>query len=98
MYKGSPVRTTADLAVLVSGKPIRIFHAEVKAKGSGVGTVEFRDGTGASDTALVTLEAEAGTIVPAEYSNGLMFPNGLFLDVGGDVDNVVVWAELVSRA
>lgn len=97
--RGGAVEITADAVVLQSGKPVRMYGAQI-VSGATAGTVAFRDGAAATATALLTDSGVANTgymcaNIPAE---GILFPNGLFVDIDANTTRVIVWAELVSRA
>lgn len=81
---------TADGIVGVSGKPVRVYQIHIISGGGGAGVVNLRNGTLVTDTIWVS---ETGTASQGEsfhYSEGTLFPLGLFVDIDANVTSVAV--------
>jgi hypothetical protein len=78
---------TADGAIGVSGKPVRIYSATWLSDGTARDLV-IRHGTTASDTIWVTAGGTIDKTVTVNWEGGLLFPNGAFFDIGSAVSAV----------
>lgn len=93
---GTPgtVYTTADLALISSGKPVRVFLIHEIYEGSSTGSV-LRNGTSASGTIYVSLKSIDSQGVTTDLgANGMLFPNGCFYDEGTAVTSATIVAQL----
>ena len=80
---------TADGAVGVSGKPVRIHSATWLSDGTARDLV-LRHGTTASDTIWVNAAGAISVTVTLNFEGGLRFPNGCFFDIGSATSAVFV--------
>lgn len=81
---------TADGAVGSSGKAVRVFAVHI-ISGGVASVVSLRNGTSASDTAYVTETGTVGTGATFNYgTQGILFPNGCFVDVDGNTTSALV--------
>lgn len=96
---GGAVRITSNSAIIASGKPIRMYGASLQS-GVTAGTAIFYDGTSTSGTKILDVEGAASRTIaiPDIPAEGILFPNGLFVDVSNaNTTAVTVFAELVSN-
>ena len=91
-HPGSQI-LTADGAVGVSGKPVRVYNATWLSGGTA-GDLVLRNGTAAGDTAYVTIAGAISDTVTQEWEGGLLFPAGCFFDKDTNVTHVVVSYEM----
>jgi hypothetical protein len=82
-------RLTADGAVGVSGKPIRVFSA-TWLSGDPAGDLVLRNGTADSDSPYTTIAGAVDLTVTQNWEDGLLFPAGCFLDFDANLTSVVV--------
>jgi len=82
------IYTTADLDVS-GGRAVRLFCIHEIYGAGAVGSV-LRNGTAAGDTAYVQLASSDSTGVTTSFSEGLLFPDGLFFDEGTSVTSAVM--------
>ena len=96
--RGGIYRVTVDGVVIRSGKPVRLYGASITS-GATAAQVAFRNGTADTDTLIVEAAGEPNQTVEAPNipTEGVLFPAGLFVDVG-DATAVVCFAELVSAS
>lgn len=88
------VRLTADGAVGVSGKPVRVWNVEM-LNGAAVGELVLRNGTTASATVYV--KKNGVTLADTDtfnWARGILFPNGCFFDIDANTTAVVVSFEM----
>lgn len=93
---GTPgtIYTTADLALIRSGKPVRVFFVHEIYGGSSTGSV-LRNGTSASGTIYASFKSIDSQGVNFDFgSKGMLFPNGCFFDVGASVTSATIVAQL----
>lgn len=87
---GGTQLVTADIALGVSGTPVRVKMIHVVSGGTA-GVVILRNGTSASGTAYAQ---ETGTINTGKTvyfgDSGIVFPAGCFVDVDANVTSVAV--------
>ena len=90
--QGSPGTqlVTADAAIGVSGKPVRVFSAAVLSGGGGAGIVIFRNGTSATSTIYAQIDGTTSKGTQAEWLGGILFPAGCFCDIDANVTSVAV--------
>lgn len=83
-------RLTADGAVGTSGRAIRVFNATWVCSGATNINLVLRNGTSATDTVYVQQAGANGKTVSQNWEEGLLFPDGCFFDIDGDVDAAVI--------
>lgn len=95
---GTPgtIYTAADLALIRSGSPVRVFLVHEIYGGSSTGSV-LRNGTSASGTIYASLKSTDSQGVTHDFGNkGILFPNGCFFDIGASVTSATIVAQLES--
>lgn len=80
---------TADGVLGVSGKPIRIFSAHVISSGGGAAVVNLKNGTTSSGTEYIRLNGTTSLGTTFDFSQGVRFPGGCFVDVDGSTTSVL---------
>lgn len=94
MGKGSR-HITANGELSTSGMPVVLYSVSINSNGSA-GLVILRNGTSAGADVLLSLTgvANEGISVPLN-EDGLMFPNGCYMDIDGNVESVTISFERI---
>lgn len=88
------IYTTADLALISSGKPVRVYLVHEIYGASSTGSV-LRNGTSASGTIYLSLKSTDSQGVTHDFgAKGVRFPSGCFFDIGASVTSATIIAEL----
>jgi hypothetical protein len=90
LHYGTPGTTflTADTDV-GGGRPVRVFSVH-EIYGAGATGSVLRNGTDATGDAYVQLDATDSTGITTNFSEGTLFPNGLFFDEGTSVTSILI--------
>lgn len=89
---------TADIALGTSGKPTRVFQITSLCDGTPRAVI-LRDGTSASATIIWQKTGTANVSVTDQFGEeGLLFPNGCFVDVvaGAGISSAVTFRQEVA--
>lgn len=89
IFQSGSVYKTADSVIGTSGKPIRIYNI-AWLSGTTAGYVNLYNGTGTSGNLYYKLDGTASKTKVENFTNGLWFPSGCFLDVDANVTSVVI--------
>ena len=73
------VRKTADGAVGVSGKPVRVYSVTIM-NGATASSAVLRNGTTAAGDAYIYHLGTTNTSKTVSFDGGLLFPDGCFYD------------------
>jgi hypothetical protein len=77
-------RLTADGVVGTSGQKIRVFQIHLVSGGT-LSTTTFKNGTTTGGTAYIQVDGTASKGVTWESKNGILFPNGCFMDTDANI-------------
>jgi hypothetical protein len=86
---GTQYFTTTDLALGTAGADTRVFSVSYTSGGTAA-VVILRDGTSASDRIFLRLDGTINKGTTWNDPNGLLFPNGCFVDVDANVASCAV--------
>lgn len=92
-------RETGDAVIGASGRPVAIYAVYIDSGSGGAGSVVLRDGTAATDDAVLTLAGSAANATenfPLTGGKGVVFPNGCFVDIGSNTDAYTIFYESVG--
>lgn len=97
--RGGPVTVTADGVVGIEDKPTVLYGASITS-GATAGLVKFIDGDASGDTLMFEASGEPNlkALVSGIPAQGIMFPNGIYLDIDANVSAVTCWIEVQTTA
>lgn len=80
-----------DIALITSivGQPVRVFSVHLVSDGTA-STVILRNGTSAAGTAFIQVDGVVSKGATLDFANGILFPNGCFVDVDSHSQSIVV--------
>ena len=81
----------ADGVVSASGTPVAIYAVNIVSNGAAIGKVILRNGTSASDTAVISINGSTGIGTLHDFGGaGLVFPSGCFVDIDANTAQATV--------
>jgi len=88
MYHASKTATSAGNVTTTKG----VLRALTIIPGASAGSLEVRDGSGASDPVLITLPTKAGgEPVHLQLGDGLVFNSGVNIKTLSNITSVTFW-------
>lgn len=82
---------TADAAVSSAGTAVRVFAIHILSTGGGAAVVSLRAGSTVGATIWITETGTVSTGKTITYgTQGVLFPNGCFVDVDANTTSVLV--------
>lgn len=88
MNKYDYIHSTVDIQV--STAPVTIACIIITPRDTKKGDITLYDGESASDPKIMAFRSLAGQSLVVNFVPGLLTKRGLYLDVGGDVENVFI--------
>ncbi len=86
---GTQFFTTTDAVLGTSGQPLRIYSVNLTS-GGGNSTVKFYNGTSTGGNLYLQLDGVAGMGVSQDFSQGIRFPSGCWVDVDSNCTGLSV--------
>lgn len=87
---GDQLVSTTDVALGVSGKPVRVYNISLLSGGTA-SVIALRDGTSASGTLRIQETGTISTGKTFDYGfHGHYFPNGCFVDVDANIVSAMI--------
>ena len=83
------VRLTADGAVGVSGKPMRVYWVML-VSGATASTTSLKNGTSTSGTAYAQVDGKANEGVLINFAGGMRFPSGCYMDTDANISYATI--------